>query len=73
MGYKQDHSEQLMAKANLIMKVKIRWWFKYLYLPAWISLAKIYNEFMPIDEQPEPNENFKWWLKKGVSITTVSS
>lgn len=62
-----------MAKVDLIISIKFTWWFQYLYMPMWNFIAQIYNEFLPMNEQPEISENFKWWFKKGTKITTATN
>lgn len=59
-----------MAKCNFTLKIKIAWWFTYLYLPVIIFLSEFIVNY--IDADYEPNfDKIRYWLNK--AITTKSA
>jgi hypothetical protein len=55
-----------MASCNLVITVKFKWWYTWLYLPMIICMAKLIDF---ADGWPELNgKRFEYWTRKGMVI-----
>ena len=52
--------------AKPTIKIKMRWWFKYIYMPC---LAAFWHVALAIDPLARPDMNkFKKWLMRGTKL-----
>lgn len=60
----------MAKKIEIKLRIKMKWWFKYLYLPG---LNLIYWFVINcINIEAEPNEKkFKYWTEKGIKFELI--
>ena len=58
-----------MEKCNLIVTVRIKWWFKYLYFPLFVVALNIVRKFNPYVE-PDISK-IEFWLIKAAVVDQV--
>ena len=56
--------------SELKVKIKIAWWFMYVYLPIFIFIAKFIVYYVDVDFEPN-YDKMKYWLSKSVTVITT--
>ena len=59
-----------MATTNINLEIKFRWWFRYLYIPIFITYLTIIRLLFDKDAMPDRDILSKW-VKKGTVIKVV--
>ena len=56
-----------MAKSSLVVEIRLKWWFVYLYIPMLSGLYRFMVNCIDADCSINP-EKLEWYINKAISV-----